>query len=279
MGEVIAIGSQKGGVGKTTTAVNLSASLAALGRRVLLIDVDPQGSVATSFGYGKYDINAGVLDIFTRDVAVRETIHPTGQENFDFIPTNVWSDEGEKRHLIGLAAEVKLRGALQPVRSEYDFILIDCPPSLGNLTYNALIAADSLIVPIQCEYYALKALGRFLRMTRLIKQEKNPGLTYRGFLLTMVDTRNNLTKKVIEKVRYTLDGLVFTTTIPRNIRLAEVPYYGKPVIEFDKNCKGANSYLQLARELLGEAVPEPEEVPEEEPAVTDPTPEEALQEM
>ncbi|MFQ5706480.1 MAG: ParA family protein [bacterium] len=252
MGEVISIASQKGGVGKTTTAVNLSASLANLGYKVLLIDVDPQGSVATSFGYGKYDIKAGILDIFIYDTPIEEAIHPTGQENFEFIPTNVWSDENERRQLIGVAAEVKLRNALEPVKDEYDYILIDCPPSLGNLTYNALIASDSLIVPIQCEYYALKALGRFLKMTRLIKNEKNPALTYRGFLLTMVDTRNNLTKKVIEKVRYTLQGLVFNTMIPRNIKLAEVPYHGKPVIVFDQTCKGATSYMNLALELLGE---------------------------
>lgn len=251
MGEVISVASQKGGVGKTTTAVNLSASLASLGYRVLLIDVDPQGSVATSFGYGKYDIKAGVLDVFTRDVAVRDAIHTTKQENFDFVPTNVWSDEGEKRQLIGVASEDKLKKAIAPIQDQYDFIFIDCPPSLGNLTYNALIASDSLIVPIQCEYYALKALGRFLKMTRLIKNGKNPRLVYRGFLLTMVDTRNNLTKKVIQKVRFTLKGMVFNTMIPRNIRLAEVPYYGKPVILFDDACKGATCYMDLAMEMIG----------------------------
>ena len=225
MGEIIAISSQKGGVGKTTTAVNLSSSLVFLGHRVLLIDIDPQGSIATTFGLGRYDIKAGILDVFTKDVPMSEAIHSTGIQNFDFIPTNLWSDEGEKRKLIGIAAKIKLKETIIPVKDDYDFIMIDCPPSLGNLTFNALIAADSIIVPIQCEYYALKSLGRFLKLTRIIKNENNPKLKSRGFLLTMVDKRNNLTKIVIEKIRYTLQGLVFDTMIPRNIRLEEVPYY------------------------------------------------------
>lgn len=250
MGEVIAIASQKGGVGKTTSSVNLGASFAHLGYRVLLIDIDPQGSVASSFGFTRYDISAGILDVFLSDEPIRNTIHPTGIYHFDFIPTNLWSDENERRKLIGVASKIKLKDAVASIKADYDFLLIDCPPSLGNLTFNALIAADSLIVPIQCEYYALKALGRFLKLTRIIKHESNPSLRYRGFLLTMVDLRNNLTKIVIEKIRYTLQGLVFDTMIPRNIRLAEVPYYGQPVIEFDKQCKGATSYLDLANEIL-----------------------------
>lgn len=250
MGEVIAIASQKGGVGKTTTAVNLSASFASLGFRVLLIDMDPQGSVAASFGFGRYDIQAGVLDVFTEGLDISEAIHGTGHSNFDFIPMNLWSDENEKRRAIGKAAKIELQAAIEPLMAQYEFILIDCPPSLGNLTFNALIAANSLIVPIQCEYYALKALGRFLKLTRVIKNENNPQLRYRGFLLTMVDLRNNLTRIVIDKLRYTLQGLVFNTMIPRNVKLAEVPYYGQPVIDFDKNCKGALSYLALAHEML-----------------------------
>ncbi len=250
MSEIIAIASQKGGVGKTTTAVNLGASFASLGKKVLLVDMDPQGSVAASFGFTRYDINAGVLDIFLNDTPISKTIHPTGQYNFEFIPTNLWSDENDRRKLVGITSKGKLKEELAKIRHEYDFIVIDCPPSLGNLTFNALISADSLIIPIQCEYYALKALGRFLKLTRIIKHENNRNLQYRGFLLTMVDLRNNLTKVVMEKIRYTLQGLVFDTIIPRNIRLAEVPYYGEPVINFDKNCKGAQSYLDLAQEIL-----------------------------
>ena len=252
MGEIIAIASQKGGVGKTTTAVNLGASFATLGFRTLLVDVDPQGSVATSFGYGRYDIRAGVLEMFTQGVDIEECIHPTEMELYHFIPTNIWSDEIEKRSLIATSTDPKLKDGLNKIRDQYDFIIIDCPPSLGNMTFNALIAADSMIVPIQCEYYALKALGRFLKMTRKLKEEHNPRLRYRGFLLTMVDTRNNLSKRVISKVRYTLQGLVFETVIPRNIKLAEVPYYGKPAVMIEKSSKGAKSYLQLAQEILAQ---------------------------
>lgn len=252
MGEIIAVASQKGGVGKTTTAVNLGASFASLGYRTLLVDLDPQGSVATSFGYGPYDVEAGILEIFTEDHPIRKCIHATGMEHFDFIPSNTWADEAHRQALLSAADEFKLKLALQEIVDAYDFILIDCPPAMGDLTYNALVAAHSLIVPIQCEYYALKALGRFLKITRKIKNELNPELRYRGFLLTMVDMRNNLSKKVINKVRFTLQGLVFETVIPRNIRLAEVPYYGKPAILIENSSKGASSYLQLAEELLGQ---------------------------
>ncbi len=250
MGEIIAIASQKGGVGKTTTAVNFGASLAQLGYKTLLVDVDPQGSIATSFGYGRYDIRAGILEIFTKNIPVKECIHPTEMDLFHFIPSNVWSDEVDRKSLIGASDNSILKNALNEIVDIYDYIIIDCPPSLGNLTFNALIAAHSMIVPIQCEYYALKALGRFLKMTRNLKIEYNPDLQYRGFLLTMVDMRNNLSKRVINKVRYTLQGLVFETMIPRNIRLAEVPFYGKPAYLIDRSSKGAQSYLKLAKEVV-----------------------------
>lgn len=249
MGEVVSIASQKGGVGKTTTAVNLGAAFAHLGQKTLLIDLDPQGGIAASFGMSRYDIKGGVLQVFTDNMPIEQTIHATEVEKLDLIPCNVWSDEDEKRKLIGSSAESKLKAALRPIREEYDYILIDCPPALGNLTYNGLIASDSIIVPIQCEYYALKALGRFLKLTRTIKEDYNPSLKYRGFLLTMYDSRNNLTKRVVEKVKYTLKGMVFDTVIPRNVRLAEVPYYGRPALLFDKKCKGTQSYIQLAEEI------------------------------
>ncbi|KAA3616548.1 MAG: ParA family protein [Calditrichaeota bacterium] len=259
MGEIIAIASQKGGVGKTTTAVNFGASLAQLGYKTLLVDMDPQGSIATSFGYGRYDIRAGILEVFTKNIPIKECIHPTEMELFHFVPSNVWSDEVDRKSLIGATNNSILRNSLNEISDLYDYIIIDCPPSLGNLTYNALIAAHSMIVPIQCEYYALKALGRFLKMTRNLKIEHNPELQYRGFLLTMVDKRNNLSKRVINKVRYTLQGLVFETMIPRNIRLAEVPFYGKPAYLIDRTSKGAQSYLNLAKEVVAQKVKKTEE--------------------
>lgn len=251
MGEVIAIASQKGGVGKTTTAVNLSASLADLGYKILLIDMDPQGHVASSLGFGKYDIKAGIYELFLEDISIEATIHQfPAIPGLDFIPINIWAENGKFERIVGAAAEQILSTAIKKIKNNYQFIIIDCPPSLSNLTLNALIASDSLIVPVQCEYYALKALGRFLRLIKLIQEEQNPKLQHRGFLLTMVDKRNKLTKKIIEKVRYTLRGLVFETMIPRNVRLAEVPYYGKPVLLFDKGCRGSSSYMELAKELL-----------------------------
>jgi len=252
MSEIISIVSQKGGVGKTTTAVNLCASLTALGHKTLLIDLDPQGHVATSFGYGKYDIKAGVYELITGSKELEEIIHPTLMDNFDFIPSNFWAEDEAKLEEIHQDRASFLKSPLSKLRTRYDFIVMDCPPSLGKLTFNSLVASDSIIVPIQCEFYALKSLGKLLKLTRIVKNDYNPSLQYRGFLLTMVDLRNNLSRRVMDKIRYTLKGLVFETIIPRNVRLAEVPYFGKPVLLIDRTCKGANSYMELATELLNQ---------------------------
>jgi chromosome partitioning protein len=252
MGEIVSIVSQKGGVGKTTTAVNLSASIASLNYRVLLLDLDPQGHIAASFGYGKYDLHGGIDEALFGSRAVDEIIHQTPLENFNFIPYDAAMEDEEKNNIIAPLKEKKLKKMLDPLRASYDYIFIDCQPSLNNVTFNALIASDSIIVPIQCEYYALKALGKLLKQIRELKKHYNPGLRYRGFLLTMVDLRNNLSKRVMSKVKSTLEGLVFSTVIPRNVRLAEVPYYGKPTLMFDKSCKGAKSYVELAHEFLSQ---------------------------
>ena len=252
MGEIVSILSQKGGVGKTTTAVNLSASLAILNQKVLLIDMDPQGHISTSFGYAKYDVKGSIDEAIFDSKNIQELIHKTPIENFDFIPYVNDIGDGERNYFISPLKEAKLKKVLSELKSSYDFIFIDNPPTLNNVTSHALIASDSVIVPIQCEFYALKALGSLLKEIRTIKNTYNPNLKYRGFLLTMMDLRNNLSKRVMTKVRQTLKELVYNTMIPRNIRLAEVPYYGKPAIMIDKAAKGSTSYLDLAREFLSQ---------------------------
>lgn len=252
MGEIISITSQKGGVGKTTTAINLGACFADKGYKVLLLDLDPQGHVATSFKYEKYDIKGGVYELVTKQEDIDGVIHPSVMANFDFIPSTIWSEDEEKLETLSKKNNLFLKAPLEKLKARYDFVLIDCPPSLGKLNFNALAASDSVIIPIQSEFYALKSLNRLLKMIREIKNNYNPLLKYRGFLLTMVDLRSKLHKLVYERIQYNLKGLVFETTIPRNIRLAEVPYYGEPVIQFDKNSKGADSYLKLAKEILNQ---------------------------
>ena len=253
MGEIISITSQKGGVGKTTTAINLGACFADRGYKVLLIDIDPQGHVATSFKFEKYDIKGGVYELITNPHDIKNVIHSSLMANLDFIPSNIWSEDDEKLDELSQQDKLFLKEPLEKFKTQYDFILIDCPPSLGKLTFNALVVSDSIIVPIQCEFYALKSLNRLLKMIREIKNSFNQNLKYRGFLLTMVDLRSNLHRLVYERIQYNLKGLVFETVIPRNIRLAEVPYRGEPVILFDKNSKGANSYIELTNEILNQS--------------------------
>ncbi|MBN1153922.1 ParA family protein [candidate division KSB1 bacterium] len=252
MGEIVTILSQKGGVGKTTTAVNLSASLALLNQKILLIDLDPQGHISASFGYAKYDIKGSIDEAIFESKDIMDLIHKTPIDNFDFIP--YVNEIGDREHdcFIAPLNEAKLKKILSGLKSHYDFIFIDNPPTLNNITSHALIASDSVLVPIQCEFYALKALGSLLKEIKIIKTNYNPDLSYRGFLLTMVDLRNNLSKRVVTKVRQTLKELVYETMIPRNIRLAEVPYYGKPAYYIDKSAKGSTSYLDLAREFLSQ---------------------------
>jgi chromosome partitioning protein len=249
MGEIISIISQKGGVGKTTTAINLCASLAIMEQKVLLLDLDPQECIATSFKYTKYNLKGGIHDVIHGRKNISDVIHFSPLKNLDFVPNN-FNGKEDKNIYISSLKDAKLKNILNDLKHIYDFIIIDCPPALNNANCNALIASDSIIVPIQCEYYALKALGKLLNLARTIKKRYNPNLQYRGFLLTMVDQRNNLTKRVMYKIQYTLKDLVFNTIIPRNIRLAEGPYYGKPVLMFDRSCKGATSYLDLAHEIM-----------------------------
>lgn len=250
MSKVIAIANQKGGVGKTTTAINLSASLAAAELRVLLVDLDPQGNTTSGLGIEKARLERSVYQVLAEDLPAHQAVCSTELETLHALPAN--------RDLTGATIELmdlpdreyRLREALYPLKSDYDFILIDCPPSLGILTVNALVAANTLLIPIQCEYYALEGLSDLLATLARVRQSLNPGLRIEGVLLTMYDERLNLSGQISENVRSHLGENVLTTIIPRNVRLAEAPSFGKPILLYDVRSRGANSYLQLAREIL-----------------------------
>ena len=247
---VICIANQKGGVGKTTTAVNLSASIAVAEKRVLLIDIDPQGNSTSGMGFSKEGSQETIYQALLRGSGVRETIQKTEIPYLDVIPSNTDLIGAEIELVQEKERERKLEYLIREVVDDYDFIFIDCPPSLGLLTVNSLTAADSVLIPLQCEYYALEGLSQLLKTIQLIKQALNPRLTIEGILLTMFDSRNNLSHQVAEEVKNHFKDKVFRTVIPRNIRLSEAPSYGKPVLLYDIHSKGAESYLDLAREIM-----------------------------
>jgi chromosome partitioning protein len=253
MGRVIAVANQKGGVGKTTTAVNLAASLAAAEKRVLLVDIDPQGNASSGLGYAREAGQPGepsVYDLLIGQPRLDDVIRKTDLGHLDLIAAN-GDLAGAEIELVPMAErERQLRGPLRIAAERYDYVLIDTPPSLGLLTLNALCAADSVLVPLQCEYYALEGLTALQRTIRLVADNLNPGLDIEGIVLCMVDSRQNLTEQVANEVRTHFEGKVFTTTIPRNVRLSEAPSFGKPILLYDIASKGAKSYLDLARELL-----------------------------
>lgn len=252
MARVICIANQKGGVGKTTTAVNLSASLAVAEKRVLLIDVDPQGNSTSGIGLSKEQSNGTIYQALLKGSGLREIIQKTSLPYLDLVISNT-DLIGAEIELIGEKdREKRLGQLLQEVEKDYDYIFIDCPPSLGLLTINSLTAAHSVLIPLQCEYYALEGLGQLLKTIRLVKQSLNPKLEIEGILLTMFDIRNNLSHQVAEEVRNHFKEKVFQTVIPRNVRLSEAPSHGKPVLLYDIHSKGAESYLNLAREMLAD---------------------------
>lgn len=250
-GRVIAIANQKGGVGKTTTAVNLSACLAMLGKKVLLIDIDPQGNTTSGMGINKADVRYCIYDVLINDVAIEDAVLPSSVENLSVLPATIQLAGAEIELVPTISREVRLRRAVQSLRSKYEYILIDCPPSLGLLTVNALTAADSVLIPIQCEYYALEGLSQLLNTIRLVQKHLNTSLEVQGVVLTMLDARTNLGLQVIEDVKKFFRDKVYQTVIPRNVRLSEAPSHGQSIVEYDPKSRGAETYMDLAKEVVG----------------------------
>ena len=250
MGRIIAIANQKGGVGKTTTAINLSACLAEAGQKVLTIDIDPQGNTTSGLGIDKNSVENTIYELILEEVDIKEAIIDTEFEGLSIIASNVNLAAAEIE-LIGInEKEYILKKAVDEIREQYDFIIIDCPPSLNMLTINAMTTADTVLVPIQCEYYALEGLSQLLHTVNLVKQRLNPSLEMEGVVFTMYDARTNLSLQVVENVKNNLNQTIYKTIIPRNIRLAEAPSHGLPINVYDSKSTGAESYRMLAEEVI-----------------------------
>lgn len=250
MGKIIAIANQKGGVGKTTTAINLSAAVGILEKKVLLIDADPQANASSGLGINIEEIDRGTYEVLEHELGAEEVIIPTESPNLDIIPSHVDLVAAEIELVDVENRESLLKRALAEVKDDYDYIFIDCAPSLGLITLNALTAADSVIIPIQCEYFALEGLGKLLNTIKGVQQHHNPDLDIEGLLLTMYDSRLRLSNQVVEEVRNHFPNMVFETMINRNVRLSESPSYGESIIKYDAESKGAENYLHLAHEFL-----------------------------
>ena len=253
MARILAVTNQKGGVGKTTTSVNLAASLAATRRRVLLVDLDPQGNATMGSGVDKKALERSAFDLLLNETPLKEVRQRLEQVGYDLVPANSDLTGAEVGLLEEIGRELRLKGALEPVRGEYDYIIIDCPPALNMLTVNALVAADSVVIPTQCEYYALEGLSALLETIEKIRRYLNPGLRIEGFLRTMYDPRNNLANQVSAQLLKHFGEKVYQTIIPRNVRLAEAPSHGLPALLYDKSSRGAVAYLALAGEMLRRA--------------------------
>ena len=249
MGEVIVITSGKGGVGKTTTTVNLSTILAKKGKKVLLIDTDPQGNATSGLGVSK-DVELSVYDILIGDTEFDETLQETAIKNLKVCPSNISLAGAEVQLVSMMSREQRLKTKLDKIKDQYDYILIDCPPSLGLVTLNAFTASDSVLIPVQCEYFALEGLGQLLNTVNLVKKHLNKNLEIEGALLTMYDARTNLSNQVVKEVKKYFEDKVYKTVIPRNVRLSEAPSYGMPIIEYDPKSAGAEHYMMLADEVI-----------------------------
>ena len=252
MVKVIAIANQKGGVGKTTTAVNLAACLAALDRKILLVDSDPQGNATSGLGFDKRDIKQCIYDTLINDVSMQDVLKHTAYKNLDVIPATIQLAGAEIELVSLMNREGRMKNSLERVKHNYDYVIIDCPPSLGLLTINALTAASSVIIPIQCEFYALEGVTMLMNTIQLVQRNLNPALKLEGVLMTMFDSRTNLSTEVVEEVKKYFKTKMYQTIIPRNVRLSEAPSHGQPVIDYDSKSKGAQVYMELAQEVVGD---------------------------
>ncbi|HDK27484.1 MAG TPA: ParA family protein [Candidatus Atribacteria bacterium] len=250
MAKVFAITNQKGGVGKTTTAINLSTCISLYKKRVLLIDIDPQGNTSSGIGLDRLKIKRCVYDVLINQVPINEVIMQTQIKNLDVLPSTIQLAGAEIELVNYISRENKLKHAIRPIKDNYEYIIIDCPPSLGLLTLNSLTAADSVIIPIQCEYYALEGISQLLNTIDLVRENLNSSLEIEGILFTMYDSRTNLSRDVVEEVKKYFRGKIFKSVIPRNVRVSEAPSYGKPVVVYDKKSKGAIAYKKLAKEVM-----------------------------
>ncbi len=250
MGKIISLANQKGGVGKTTTAINLAASLATLGKKVLIVDADPQANASSGLGINIRTLETTIYECLIDEVPTQKAIHPTDVKNLDIIPSHI-DLVGAEIEMLNLENREKvMQRLLTPLKNSYDYILIDCSPSLGLITVNALTASDSVIIPVQCEYFALEGISKLLNTIKIIKSKLNMNLEIEGFLLTMYDNRLRLANQVYAEVKRHFEGMVFETVITRNVRLSEAPSYGQPVIVYDAESKGTVNYVDLAKELI-----------------------------